>query len=214
MQILDRIISYLFPDSCVGCKTQGSLLCGSCNQALTPALKPAEDWISSCYSFKDKRVSRLVWLLKYGNGKRVACIFAPAMAQAMSTIVKNHDTRKEPVVFLPVPISRERRRERGYNQAELLANAITRELSDSRITVETRLITRNQGLINQAKIRERGARQKNIANSFSVTPGIVPTSSVIVIIDDVTTTGATLSEMKATLMRAGFVHIYAQTAAH
>ncbi len=221
MQILERLLSYIFPDSCVGCAARGSLLCPSCEKQILPARKNSEEYISSAFSFADKKVQRLVWLLKYKNGQRVADILGPHMARSLEVFLKKNVQQKLPVhgIVVPIPLSKERYRERGYNQAELLARSMvnaSNQFPSSNLSfrVETHVLTKTHNTFAQAKVRQRTVRQKNISDCFLVQAGRVSVSSIIILVDDVTTTGTTLTEARKALKKAGFQYVYAQTAAH
>ena len=98
--------------------------------------------------------------------------------------------------LIPVPVSRKRFRERGYNQAALLAKAISRETG----AVFENPLVRSSG---ESQIRVSGAeRAENIRGKFSLSPGTTYKGRVW-LIDDVMTTGATIAEIVSTLSDAG-----------
>jgi ComF family protein len=185
-----------------------------------PARKNPDSHIFSIFSFADKKVQRLIWLLKYKNGQRVADVLGVHMAVCLELCLLKNEQQKLPMhgILVPIPLSKERYRERGYNQAELLAKSMVHATSRSShnlsLRVETQLLVKTHNTFAQAKVRQRSLRQKNISDCFLVNAGRVSLTSTIILVDDVTTTGTTLSEARKALKRAGFQYIYAQTAAH
>jgi len=108
--------------------------------------------------------------------------------------------------FVPVPLHKSRERERGFNQSELLAHALSKiygvkTINALRRDVKTRPM---YGLM-------RTERYENVSGVFSVkNPGDIEGADII-LIDDIYTTGATLEECARTLVRAGAANISAMT---
>jgi ComF family protein len=102
----------------------------------------------------------------------------------------------EPAVITPVPTTDRRRRERGYNQAELIAESFARTSSrDMRI-----LLRRVSGSRTQTALQP-AARAANVAGAFA--PAAVVEGMHIILVDDVLTTGATALECARVLAEAG-----------
>jgi ComF family protein len=96
-------------------------------------------------------------------------------------------------IVLPVPLHRARERERGYNQAELIA-------SELGIRVASRLIRRRKKTITQTGL-SRSERSKNLAAAFELRGDAA--ARRIILVDDVFTTGATMNELSRLLKRGG-----------
>ncbi len=116
----------------------------------------------------------------------------------------------EPPILLPVPLHRSRQSERGYNQAELLAAGLAKELAlrrgESRLRVDTRSLKRLRSTPPQTGLTT-SARQENVRGVFAVTSPEHVVGKTIVLVDDVMTTGATVSACAEVLKRSGARHV-------
>ncbi len=134
--------------------------------------------------------------LKYGGWWRLA----EPMAERMGRLPQ----WPRGAMLVPIPLSRRRQRGRGYNQAERLAEALSRRVG---LPVTAELLLRRRETGTQTRLTPE-ARRANIAEAFSVTSA--PTGT-LVLVDDVFTTGATLAEAAATLLEAGAEAVFAVT---
>ncbi len=218
MQFLHTLWSVLFPDTCVGCRSRDALLCGACLQKLVPASSSEEPYMMSAYSYKDSRVRQLIRILKYKKMRHAADVFAPALAGLLTEFLGEERLFiGGRVLLVPVPISRSRYRERGYNQAESLARATFSRLPKETArfcSVDTTLLEKYIDTTPQAKIKTRAERLAHLGDCFRVRPGCIPAGETIVLIDDVITTGATIRVARQALLRAGFRSVYALSVAH
>ncbi len=139
-------------------------------------------------------VREMILRFKFGGERHLARELARLSLDAWPKIPDADDT------LFPVPASRARMRERGYNQAALLASAVARETGS---TVKKTLF-RSGG---ESQIKVRGAdRTENIRGKFSVLKGTEHTGRAW-LIDDVMTTGSTIIEVVSALSNAGLRHI-------
>jgi ComF family protein len=215
MILVTHFLNTLFPERCVGCKNRGSLLCSNCAQKISPAQAPMHGWITSVFAYQDFRIKRLIWMLKYRNGKRTAKILAPYMQSALVEFLGEEQLflGARNVSLVPVPLSKKRMARRGYNQAELLAKEILTLMPDSACVLHTDILKKEKETIAQADIKKRSDRLKNLGQCFSVVRK-PETGKTVILIDDVTTTGATLFEARRALKEAGYRKVYALTVGH
>jgi len=147
-------------------------------------------------------VSDALAKLKYHGRAEYADFYGRLMAEYFGNIYMNIPG----ACFVPVPVSRQRLHRRGYNQAELIALAISEYTA-----VETRsdILVRSKDTKAQKKL-SRSDRAKNLRHAFEVKPGTdIP--EAVILVDDIYTTGATLEACTQVLLRAGVRRVYATT---
>lgn len=111
---------------------------------------------------------------------------------------------------IPVPLHEKRLQERGYNQAELLANQLHTHLH---LPVVTQVLHRTKNTQTQTALNKE-ERVKNVEKAFKVTNKEVLKDRIVLLVDDVYTTGSTLNECAKVLLRAGAKEVYCLTLAH
>jgi len=207
------LLNILFPQRCVGCAARGSVICDPCAKKLQSAEAPKYSWITSIFSYKDSRVRALIRSLKYKHAKSIADVLGVHLASSVSEFLGEEKLfLSGNILLVPVPLSRRRYRQRGYNQSELLAEALVRELGAGNVSVDSGLVRKHADTKPQADIKNKNDRLRNLGDCFSATRKSHGES--IVIIDDVTTTGATLVALRRALKEKGFRNIHAFTIAH
>lgn len=216
MSYFSYLFEALFPERCIGCSVRGAPVCSKCFSKLPPAEAPKHPFITSLFAYRDRRINHLIWRLKYKNGRQIAKIFAEALSANLAEFLgeEEHFIGARKILLVPIPMTPLRRRRRGYNQAELLAKELHSLLQNKNIFLETKLLGKKKDTTPQAKIKNKTERLTNLQDCFSASTDRKGNSDVIILIDDVTTTGATLSAAKSALYAAGFRKIYAFTVAH
>lgn len=202
---MNMFFSLLFPTYCIGCKKKGNHLCTLCIEKAPRAKPSSHGWIYSVFAYKGV-IRSLIHRLKYKKDRDVSCM-APYLQESLEELLLEHaDFISQKVVLVPVPLFSKREKERGYNQAQIIAEAI------QKYRVENWLYKKKETLP-QSKMKTKDERIQNIRGVFSVRGGIEKDTTVV-LIDDVYTTGATLTEARTTLEEKGIRHIYALTLAH
>ena len=213
--MLDTFRGLVFPDRCIGCDVRGSLLCAPCESELpwlsnaictgcgsvgthaTPrphcagSTGPLSEVLVAC-AFEGP-VRRAVHALKYRGARNHAALLADLLARAVALSLGGVD------VLVPVPLATGRRRSRGFNQAELIAHGVGARLD---LPVAPAVVVRTRETDTQVGMGV-AARRENVAGAFRC-PGDPPISGrYVALVDDVTTTGATLRACAEPLLAAG-----------
>lgn len=116
------------------------------------------------------------------------------------------------VLLVPIPLSRSRRTQRGYNQSELLARSVAAHMRSDAVMVSLNILSKVRDTIPQARMRSRRDRLDNLRDCFFATAG--NPLDTIVLVDDVYTTGSTITAAREALFAAGYRKLYVLTAAH
>lgn len=164
-------------------------LCGSCIQKTPPYAR-----IHTVFHYNEKSRT-LVHNLKYGDRTHSALYFAQWMARAGKASLEQAD------MLVPVPLHPLRLLKRRYNQSALLANAISRQCH---VPVYPQLLIRTRHTPSQAGLSSK-ERQRNVRGVFKLHPNYVTLvrNKHIIIVDDVMTTGATVTACTKILLKAG-----------
>lgn len=171
----------------------GALPCGRCLRRPPPwdAAVSALAWHFP--------VDRLVGRLKYGGAVPYARLLGEALALAVADRAAD--------VILPVPLHPARQAQRGFNQATELARPVGRRLG---VPLDPGLCRRTRPTDPQAGLPAR-ARRRNVRGAFTVHGDV--SGLAVAVVDDVLTTGATVSELAKALAAAGAVRVEVWTAA-
>ncbi len=216
-----RGLDLLFPPVCGGCGQPGARWCARCD---AKAKRLAPPWCPSCgmpspggeicsrcrehppalqafrsWAFFDGPVRNALHRIKY----RRDIALADALTLQMLKTYRAHLAWQVDAV-LPVPLSRQRLQERGYNQAALFALPLALALGTSYRPAALRRVrhTRSQVELSWEQ------RQENVAGAFIAAPDDV-SGKTILLVDDVITTGATLNACASALRSAGARTVYA-----
>ncbi len=192
-----------FPSYCYLCHNEGASLCTSCLKERKRSYDTPYPWISSIYSFKDPSIKKIIHAIKYFHRKDLV---APLVEALIEEINQSH---KHNHVLVPVPMPKLRKYIRGYNQAEAIATELSKQ---TRIPIRSDILNRLSSPARQVKTKNRNDRLKNQHNAFSTQKDI--SGLQIILIDDVTTTGATLLEARHVLLQNGATSVEAYTLAH
>jgi competence protein ComFC len=216
MDLLNTILDVIFPTKCISCKEKGVDLCLRCLCSFPEAERESESWIFPLFDYRNPLTKKAIWLLKYKGKKRLAKIFAEAMySRILEELgeLAQFENFLEPLL-IPIPLARKRMRERGFNQASLLCAELIKLDKNINFGLEKNILTKPKDTKHQAQIEDRKERLKNIVGSFAVKDPEKIKKRNIILIDDITTTGATLREAKKVLKQVGARKIVAFTVAH
>lgn len=154
------------------------------------------------YLYSSAAVS--IYRFKYAGRREYACFYAQQIVEKLGGTIR----KWRPDALVPVPIHISRKRERGYNQAEVLAKEIGRKTG---IPVEANLLRRVKRTLPQ-KLLDDAERQNNLKRAFKIKGNDVKLERVI-IVDDIYTTGSTMDACALELKKAGVEKVYFITVA-
>ena len=151
------------------------------------------------------RMSRAILLLKYGNVTPLGAWFARHLA----SLIERQPQHFAADIVVPVPLDRGRLRERGYNQAELIAKPLARLLG---IPFRSYLLLRTRPRPNQLRLTRR-ERWETVRGAYATHKTAQVDKLRVLLVDDVFTTGATLDACSRALKGAGAAHVVGLTVA-
>lgn len=211
---LNKLGCFLFPVECFACNNPGAHLCRDC---LSKAVLPTA-WtntqITSIASYHNPTVQKGLWLLKYGNRPGIAETFGTVLHESLleELAEKRRFKNKHKIYIVPIPLSKERHKMRGYNHVGLIAQQLIfcdRTLYE----YEENVLIKVRNTAPQMTL-SKTERLTNLSGAFEVPDPSKIRGRTILLIDDITTTGATMREAKSALQNAGARDIYCATIAH
>jgi ComF family protein len=233
---LAAMLNITYPEMCVACgaplegnaalplcakctaeaEFAGDLMCPRCGAGIS---RDPEDVnkCPKCYNIElnfrqavslapyEKPLGAVVKALKFRNCRQ----FARPLAQSLAEVLRRQDFTQHIDVIVPVPMHWLRRFSRGFNQSELIARHLGSFLG---IRVDSRSLRRTRHTRPQTKL-SGAARRRNLKGAFAVRRPEAVEGRQILLVDDVLTTGGTMTECARELRRAGAKVIYAATVA-
>jgi ComF family protein len=151
----------------------------------------------------------LIHLLKYESVLPVASVLGGMMAGTIQELLPSCGESRPLVV--PVPLHKSKRSDRGFNQAELIARAAVQPLPE-RLELATDVLVRQRATISQVGLT-REQRIENMRDAFRARDRQRVRGAAVILVDDVMTTGTTLSECARVLKQAGAEQVFAATVA-
>jgi ComF family protein len=217
-----KLLNLLFPPRCVACRKEGENFCTECREKIPRGGTFSHAGIFSLWEYRDPNVRNALLALKYKNRRAIAVDIAESLHDALLEQLAEKSAFIDPFshtqtcytyVVIPIPLSKQRFKKRGYNQAELLAKELFRKNPVS-FTLETGVLYKIKDTETQVSVKDRAKRLQNIRGTFAVKNPESVRGKTVLVVDDITTTGATLLEARRMLLSAGARIVYGVTAAH
>ncbi|MCM1056229.1 MAG: ComF family protein [Firmicutes bacterium] len=203
--VCDGIVGRRGEKICLGCMGALKLLtppwCMRCGKKTEEGQEYCRDCREQKHFFERGRAlyeydsaAESIYRFKYGGRREYAAFFGEQIVDYLGDFIRELD----PDGLVPIPLHRRRKARRGYNQAALLADAVGRRMG---IPVYKNLLVRTRNTTPQKKLN-REERQNNLKKAFNIPQNDVKLK-VILVFDDIYTTGATIDEAARALRAAG-----------
>ncbi|MBI2100515.1 MAG: ComF family protein [Candidatus Vogelbacteria bacterium] len=199
------LLDLFLPQNCLGCGRPRERLCVRCLNELPPQ-NVEEKGVLSIFDYQTPLIKKAIWRLKYNKERPIALRLGQELGQR--TRGRLPWPKRGRVLAIPIPLGRQRLAERGFNHAALIAKAFADSALD-RFEFADQILVKIRDTPTQVSIKNRSARLANLAGAFAVRNPALVAGQTVILIDDVTTTGATLAEAKQTLKRAGAKQVIA-----
>lgn len=224
----ELFLNIFFPKKCILCNVYGSHLCASCAKDIEPvitSLCPLCGKISqngkicsecrkssgfvlkgiiSAAVYSDGPMKEVIHHLKYSGLTDLSEVVGEIIVQKLSSIemIRN-------AVIVPVPLNKKRQAERGFNQSELIARYVAKSIGISGANA----LGRTRDTTPQAELK-RANRLTNLSNCFQIADREFVAGKLVLLLDDVATTGTTLNECAKVLIASGAKEVWGVVAAH
>jgi len=214
------VLDTLFPPACASCKREEDFFCADCLASLVrrrirpnsgrnpkgPEFQSLRGVIYALDYAKNPQIQAAIKQFKYKFTEELALPFAKLIVEKMGELGMTKGRR---LILVPVPLHLKRLRERGFNQAEVIASAIHAQWPEGLCEIQN-LLVRQKETSQQAKLTKE-ERRKNLSGAFIMNKKVVhePMSeNLYFIVDDVCTTGSTLENCAGVLRENGFEKVY------
>lgn len=189
------LLDYFFPIRCLNCQTWDTWLCSDCQKILNSKNKiifPYKSYLQGLYyinNYADELTQKIIHQFKYGYTEELAIIVGKYLTELL-------DQKFD--IIIPIPLHKKRFAERGFNQAELLAEQIIKQSiveTHCNVSLQKNILSRTKYTHPQAQLDD-ATRIKNVQNIFQINNKKIDLikDKKILLVDDVYTTGATMKE--------------------
>lgn len=212
-KIQEKISNLLYPPVCGICgKIAQKGICIKCNVELK---KQTEVNILQKEEIEEKNFEELMYIFKYEGQVRKLILdykfneksyMYKTFVNFLLNDKKIFENIKKYDKIIPVPISKKRYKERGYNQSLLIAKEISMQISyetnnNIKLELVNNCLIKTKNIIEQSKLNKED-RQHNIQGVYTLKNGSILTNKSILLIDDIYTTGSTVNECSRVLQQA------------
>jgi len=231
LYIINMFFDLLFPKSCVGCKKIGRAICESCRKEIKPTLQDV------CpYCFQNSPQGKTHDRCKHNNGldgalsivrynkitqkivKDIKYGLAYDVFNQVKEVLPVHWWRteiykklpKDQTLIQPIPLHTSRKKVRGFNQAQIIADYLSHQTG----IAMTDSVIRIKSTPPQARISTKEERKKNIKGAFSVVNPENIRGKIIILVDDIFTSASTAKETAKVLKENGAETVLLYTFAH
>lgn len=212
------LLDIFFPESCIICSNFGEIICKDCREDINKEKTNNENlkninWIHANLSYKNENLRKVLFSIKYFYLKSASKYLADIVYGDFYDFLKDKLSFYigQELIIIPIPISKKRLIERSYNQTEILIKEIVRVIKekenlDLEKNIYIDLLIKNKHTIKFAKTHSPAERENLIKDAFDVNEKYEKEfleNKIIILFDDITTTGSTFYEARNTLIKSG-----------
>jgi len=167
------------------------------------------------FQYKNKISRKAIWAIKYNKNQKILNKFSNLLYEFILENVTDEIAfaNFNNPLLVPIPMHKNNLKERGYNQSELIAKEICKIDEGKNFEIEPGALIKIKETPHQSELKNKSERLKNLKGCFSANSNLVKNRNII-LIDDVITTGTTMSEASKTLREAGAKKVIGFSLAH
>lgn len=219
LQKLNKVfLDIFFPESCIICSKFGEIICYDCREEIKKEKTDSKNirninWVYAYLSYKNEKLKKVLFSIKYHYLKSASRYLAKIVYEDFYNFLKDKLSFYvgQELIIIPIPISKKRLIERSYNQTEIVIKEIVREIKEKEnLDLEKNicldLLIKNKHTIKFADTHSSSERENLIKDAFTINQKYQKDfleNKIIIIFDDVTTTGSTFYEARNTLIKNG-----------
>ncbi|MBM2818292.1 MAG: Phosphoribosyltransferase [Parcubacteria group bacterium] len=214
-KLISLILDFLFPRAAPIVSIQ-NMSASELDQKIPKAREIDGKELYALFDYRDELAKQAIWEIKYRKNEKLVSSFCKIFYEYMLDEIADEaifSDFKNPIL-VPVPSSKSRLRERGYNQCELIAEELMRVDDGKNFALRLDALEKIKDLPSQTSLKNRNERLSNLKGCFEVGNPDKISGTNIILIDDVITTGATMSEAKKILLNAGARQVLCFALAH
>jgi len=178
--VWQKFLEIIFPEECLSCKQIGKTLCDICLEKISKD-KPREiglNWVMAPLNYQNLILRHSLFALKYHHNQSVVkylvkMIIKNFLKFLQENIIEHNFQNLDNLLIIPIPISKQRHRERGYNQSEIIVQEILKQILekynlDFRNNLQNDLLIKNKHTIKFAETHSHNEREELIKDVFSI----------------------------------------------
>lgn len=176
-----------------------------------------QPWMRALFAYKNPTVRDYVWQIKYADNKALTQTAGELLAEEILSFIEDEAfSIGTGSILVAIPASKHHEKEKGFNQTDELCNVIASLVSPGMLRYIPNSLTKVRDTPAQASILNKRERMESLIHAFQVPPSVATElrGKNIILIDDVLTTGSTLTEARRALLEAGVKSVTGFTLAH
>lgn len=210
------LLDFLFPQSAFENKLANLSSADIRNMVEASVSREEKPWSAALF-YRTPFVRKLIWTLKYKGNTDAARLCGELLYECMLDdaveILQFSKDREQKIILVPIPLSRQRLQERGFNQCDLVCKKVMQCDEGQVFLMHPQALMRKRHTQSQTVQKDKTARIKNMKNAFVANRSLV-SNAIVFLVDDVVTTGTTLHEAAKTLRAAGARKVRCYAIAH